>query len=277
MATVVSPTASPRESSNDLCYMESSEYGCWTTMEEDDDEVLMMVESPLSATSHQEASKVLEEWQSDDSVVEVVPPSPCTGTIFDLSSVAAVSDNDEDDEDIPEDIATLMEVDEEIGSNFLNEEVFGGVGPPSVFVPTYCISPTGPLEEVNGYYYGNGCKDSPFIVEEDDDRLLAPLLDEEDHEAVVMALDSVLVEVITFQNINFDPNAPFDEERYKKVHETLAESMKKTQETRKCLSMKTAKTEKYSRSKTVSGVISSIEKSSRQVEKYLQSVQKAVG
>jgi hypothetical protein len=276
MATIVSPTASPRESSNDLCYMESSDYGCWTTMEEDVDEVLMMVESPLSATSHQEASKVLEEWQSDDSVVEVVPPSPCTGSYLDSSSAAAVSDNDEDDEDLPEDIATLMEVDEEIGSNFLNEEVFGGVGPPSVVNPTYCFSPTGPLEEVNGCYHGFACVGSPFMNDEDDDRFLAPLLDEDDHDAVVMALDSVLVEVITTQNMNFDPSAPFDENRYQQVHKTLAESMKKTQESRKCLTMKTSKTEKYSRSKTVSGVISSIEKSSRQIEKYLQSVQKAI-
>jgi hypothetical protein len=296
---IVSP--SPKEScalSNDHLWAGSD----WTAMddEEDEDMIMMVVEcESLSATSHQEASKVLEEWQSDDSVVEVVVPSvvtPTTSSTTDSTftstpfvmdspshSAAAVSDNDEDDESLPEDIQTLMEVDEEIGSNFLDEEVFGGgaasESPPPIPSAYYCPSPTGPLEEFDGYYgssYGLFCANPPPIIDENDDRFLAPLLDEEDHEAVVMALDSVLVEVITTQNINFDPNAPFDKERYEQVHKKLAECMKKTQETRECLTMKNPKTEKYSRSKAVSGVISSIEKSSRQLEKYLQSFQKAI-
>ncbi|KAG7347606.1 hypothetical protein IV203_016311 [Nitzschia inconspicua] len=288
---IVTPSPKDSCSSNDL--WTSSD---WTTMDEDDDEdMIMMVVvdggETLSATSHQEASKVLEEWQSDNSVVEsaaapvVVVVSPST-TVFAMNSpshsAAAVSDNDEDDEDLPEDIQTLMEVDEEIGSNFLDEEVFGGaaaavaaIESPPIPASFYCSSPTGPLEEFDGYYCSYGCSAAP-IIDENDDRFLAPLLDEDDHDAIVMALDSVLVEVITTQNINFDPNAPFDEKRYQQVHEKLAECMKKTQETRKCLTMKNPKTEKYSRSKTVKGVISSIEKSSRQLEKYLQSVQKAM-
>lgn len=306
-AIVVSPSPSSMMSdstiNNDHLWAGSD----WTTMDEDEDEDMIMtvVVDGLSATSHQEASKVLEEWQSDDSVVEsvvvaiapsslsaldsAVVVSPASTPVFAMSSpshsAAAVSDNDEDDETVPEDIQTLMEVDEEIGSNFLDEVVFGGGGcaanePPPIPSSFYCASPTGPMEEFHGYYYGGdgafGFSSAVSVIDENDDRFLAPLLDEDDQEAVVMALDSVLVEVITNQKINFDPNAPFDEKRYEEVHKKLAECMKKSQETRKSLTEKNAKTAKYSRCKTVKGVISSIEKSSQQLEKYLQSFEKAV-
>jgi hypothetical protein len=231
----------------------------------------------LSATSHQEASQVLQQWKSDhhgmmeDTFLVITSSTPTKGAAGVAAAAAAISDNDEDH--IPEDMAILMEVDEAIGSNFLNEEVFGGgactaVGPiPAAAAgDPFCPSPMGPLDEFHGasfgaYYYG---------YYDDDERSLAPFLDEDGQDAVVMALDSVLEdETMTSAEPNVDP------EQYRKLLEKLVESMKKSEETRKSLTMKTPKTEKYSRSKTVSGVLTSIEKSSRQLQNYLKSVQKA--
>ena len=58
--------------------------------------------------------------------------------------------------------------------------------------------------------------------------------------------------------------------------ENLIQSMKRSQETRECLSMKTVKTEKYSRCASVSQVLGSIELSSRQIDSYLQTLHRAV-
>ncbi|CAJ1934467.1 unnamed protein product [Cylindrotheca closterium] len=63
-----------------------------------DHDTEMLNEEELSATSHEEAGKVLEQWQTD---------------------------NDQD--------LDIMEVDEQIGSNLLGDEIFGT--PP-------CVSPT---------------------------------------------------------------------------------------------------------------------------------------
>lgn len=220
----------------------------------------------LSATSHQEASKVLEEWKSEhmmmmqDTMMMIANNNATTPTKV-VRAATPVSDND-DDAELSEEMAILMEVDEEIGSNFLNDDVFGGcaaaaAGP----VDSFCPSPAGPIDEFQAsYYYGY----------DDDERSLAPFLDEEGQDAVVMALDSVLEE-----NMATNPNV--DPEQYRKLLEKLVESMKKSEETRKSLTMKTPKTEKYSRSKTVTGVLTSIEKSSKQLKNYLKTVQKAVG
>lgn len=69
-----------------------------------DHEDEMLSDEELSASSHEEASKVFEEWQTD------------------------VNDSDID----------IMEVDEQIGSNLLDDEIFHDP----------CLSPTGPLEEL---------------------------------------------------------------------------------------------------------------------------------
>jgi hypothetical protein len=65
------------------------------------------------------------------------------------------------------------------------------------------------------------------------------------------------------------------EERYKLTLSKLAESMKRSQETRKSLQMKTPKTTNYQRSNSVTGVISSIEMSSQQLQVYLKSIRQA--
>lgn len=158
----------------------------------------MMNDEELSATSNEEASKVLEQWQADQ------------------------------DEDLE-----IMEVDEQIGSNLLGDDIFGAT----------CASPTGPLEEL-----------VLMNIEDDDDRFLAPLLDEIMSSGPPIAL-------------------PF-EARYQDTLKKLQESMRRSQETRKSLTMKTTKTEKYDRTSSVSGVLSSIEVSSRQLQGYLKNIQR---
>lgn len=166
-----------------------------------DQDADILNDEELSATSNEEASKVLEQWQADQ------------------------------DEDLE-----IMEVDEQIGSNLLGEDIFGAT----------CASPTGPLEEL-----------VLMNLDDDDDRFLAPLLDD------VGPLSS-----------NGLTSLPFDA-RYEATLRKLEESMRRSQETRKSLMMKTSKTEKYERNQSVSGVLSSIEVSSRQLQIYLKNIQRS--
>jgi hypothetical protein len=64
------------------------------------------------------------------------------------------------------------------------------------------------------------------------------------------------------------------EKQYRETLKKLAESMKRTQETRKSLKMKTPKTKKYYRSSKVTGVLFSIEKSTKQLQLYLEKRQR---
>jgi hypothetical protein len=167
-----------------------------------DHDTEMLNEEELSATSHEEASKVLEQWQSNE-------------------------DQDLDD---------IMEVDEQIGSNLLGEEIFG----------SSCMSPTSPLDElemVDATADHDACR---YFATHDEDKA-SP-----------------------------SPSSSHLDERYKATLMKLQESMMRSQETRKSLSMKTFKTEKYGRRKSVTGVLSSIEKSSRQVNQYLRTIQRQV-
>jgi hypothetical protein len=168
----------------------------------------MLNDEELSATSHEEASKVLEQWQADQ------------------------------DQDLD-----IMEVDEQIGSNLLGDDLFD----------TSCASPAGPLEELD---YMN--------VEEDDDRFFTPLL--EDETQIQPTTSTSTTSTSTTSSLPF-------EERYAVTLKKLQESMKRSQETRKSLTMKTPKTEKYPRTKSVSGVLSSIEVSSHQLQGYLKNLQ----
>ena len=164
-----------------------------------------MMDEEHSAVSSEEASKVFEQWQTDD--------------------------NDEE--------MDIMDVDEQIGSNLLGDELF----------PDPCASPTGPLEE---FSYLN-------FDDEEVDKFSLSLLNftssDEDNASGSSTSSS-------------SSSQPF-EERYKESLKKLAESMKRSQETRKSLVMKTDKTEEYLRRKSVAGVIRSIEKSSTQLKAYL--------
>eukprot|EP00536_Pseudo-nitzschia_multiseries_P007168 jgi/Psemu1/304688/fgenesh1_kg.165_\ len=66
------------------------------------------------------------------------------------------------------------------------------------------------------------------------------------------------------------------EERYKVSLEKLQASMKRSQETRNCLTMKTATTESYERTGSVKEILSSIATSSGQVQQYVTSIQRPI-
>lgn len=165
-----------------------------------------MNDEELSATSREEACKVYEQWQAD--------------------------------EEQDQDLADIMEVDEQIGSNLLGEDIFGGP----------CLSPTGPLEEL---VYMN--------MEDDDERFFVPALSDDPG--------------CSDENHGYPTVVVFDEQ-YQATLKKLQEYMKRSQETRKSLKMKTSKTQEYSRTKSVSGVLSSIEMSSQQLQSYLQTLQR---
>jgi len=66
------------------------------------------------------------------------------------------------------------------------------------------------------------------------------------------------------------------EERYKATLEKLQASMKRSQETRNCLTMKTSATESYERIGSVKEIMSSIATSSGQVQKYVTSIKRPI-
>lgn len=66
------------------------------------------------------------------------------------------------------------------------------------------------------------------------------------------------------------------EERYKASLEKLEASMKRSQETRNCLTMKTSATESYERIGSVKEIMSSIATSSGQVQKYVTSIKRPI-
>ena len=182
----------------------------FTLPSEWDQDTEMLNDEELSASSNEEASKVLEQWQAD-----------------------------QDHQDLE-----LMEVDEQIGSNLLGDEIFGEP----------CVSPTGPLEEL-----------VLMNVEDDGERFFTPILEEEPCEEG-SGPERRLSDSSSTSSLSFD-------ERYQATLAKLQESMERSQETRKSLTMKTSKTEKYARSKSITGTISAIEKSSRQIQSYLKHIQ----
>lgn len=159
-----------------------------------------LMDEELSATSSEEASRVFEQWKTDNT---------------------------------DQDFDAIMEVDEQIGSDLLGEEIF--------FDP--CMSPTGPLEELVGMSFDD----------EDVDRFSLSLLSN-----------------FTAESTSY---LPFDE-RYKATLRKLSESMRRSQETRASLKMKTLKTEDYSRTTSISGVLTSIEKSTHQLQVYLKKIER---
>lgn len=253
----------------------------------DQDSVIMAItDEELSATSHEEACKVFEQWQSDED---------------------DAARNAQGHEDIDADL-DIMEVDEQIGSNLLGDDIFHDP----------CVSPTGPLEELVYMNLGEGAIDrfSLSLLSTDDAAVTAglgcisslicgtsSLQDQEMEDNTTSssknkkksgslfdtnrnALNSTDSSSISNNNNNKsnsvlksvnneNDNAhsktsslPF-EERYQATLQKLAESMKRSQETRKSLQMKTPKTEEYSRHSSVKCVLSSIEKSTQQLQNYL--------
>jgi hypothetical protein len=177
-----------------------------------------------------------------------------------LEEERADDDNDDnDDNDSNSDrmeMDDILEIDRQIGSRFLDADLFGGA---------LCDSPIGPMEEL-------------FQFERqdvDDDRhhhhhlFFAPFLpddfmtdDEEDSDSIIAKEQEEAIDTI---GLSF-------EERYKATLQKLAFSMKKSQETRKSLTMQTAKTEKYDRLATVKKILSCVATSSDQVQNYVTSL-----
>lgn len=155
----------------------------------------VMQEDELPTSSKEEVCTVLKEWTSDEESVDM----------------------------------DIMEVDEQIGSNFLSDDLFG----------LSCASPVSPQEELVS-----------ISVDARSDRFLTPPLSPE------------------------YPSLLGRNDRYHEAFKKLSAMMQKSQESRVCLTMKTPKAdESYMRRKSVSDVLSSIEKSRRQLETCFAPVQ----
>ena len=137
---------------------------------------------------------------------------------------------------VADDLGGIMEVDQQI--NLLEEDLFHDP----------CVSPTSPLEEL-------------ISMQLDDDGD-APFLDFFEGNSNGSS---------TVQTIDDTSSLPF-EERYKATLYKLQESMKRSQETRVSLKMQTPETQNYE-TRNLSGVLSSIEQSTEQLQEYLQSLQ----
>lgn len=220
----------------------------------------------LSSTSIQAASKVLEQWLSDgqhepnqriqDTTVNHQGPynsiTPC-----DSSASSAEQDTD---------LASLMEIDEQIGENLLVNEVFGGVSG-GEHLHLGCYLPNGTIEDSNLSVTMNSLAALDVVedLSEEDRRFLAPLL--EDTSTTTMDYDAGYIATDTA------PSPIMNQERYQEIIKKLEASMKRSQESRKSLYMKTPKMKEYTRKGSVTGVLSSIESSSRQLQTFLKAVQ----
>ncbi|KAL3912252.1 MAG: hypothetical protein SGILL_006954 [Bacillariaceae sp.] len=125
--------------------------------------------------------------------------------------------------------ADILMVDKELGSRLLDADLFGGAP---------CESPIGPIEELL------------HVVEfskEDQKVLLSPFFD--DDEGSQVSTESL----------------PF-EERYKATLKKLALTMKRSQETRKSLTMKTSEMKKYERIATVKNILQTVKDSADKVQ-----------
>mmetsp|Transcript_5244 Transcript_5244/g.11688 ORF Transcript_5244/g.11688 Transcript_5244/m.11688 type:complete len:185 (+) Transcript_5244:96-650(+) len=155
----------------------------------------VMQEEELPSSSKEEVCTVLKEWTSDEESVDV----------------------------------DIMEVDEQIGSNFLCDDLFG---------PT-CPSPVSPQEELVS-----------ITVDAKEDKFLTPPLTPEYPSSCSLSLSDVR-----------------ETEQYREAFKKLVESMRRSQETRVSLTMKSPKAgDTYERRKSVSAVLNSIEQSRKNLQ-----------
>jgi hypothetical protein len=225
-------------------------------------------EDLLSATSFQAATKVLNEWLSDESQrccyqeIKQVTSNDSLSIYSSSSSSSSSFSTAEAFEDQDPDIASLMEVDEQIGNNLLGDDIFGCGD------INGCSSPTGPIEELRSFSTMNMIDSAGDNI--GDHCFLVPLLVEENSEEE----DSMDFDDEGSTTCTKQQQPIMDQKRYQEILKKLEESMKRSQETRKSLTMKTPKTEEYNRTKNITGVISSIESSSRQLNAYSQTMQR---
>lgn len=230
----------------------------------------------LPASAFQAAGKVLKQWLSDG---QQEPDQCYQNHLNNFNSAIAVipcdsSASSTEHDDATADLASLMEVDEEIGENLLGDEVFGGpceIAEDSQLHFGYSLSAVSHEDEtlMNSISAMNMEDD----MSEEDRRFLAPLLVENtltsmDYDAGYIVTD----DEVLHQPCASSPSAIVDQQRYQEIMKKLEASMNRSQETRKSLTMKTPKTEKYNRRRSITGVLSSIESSSRQLQNFLQTV-----
>lgn len=146
-------------------YPTSFEYDLWI---HNNDVDVVMQDEELSASSHEEATKVLEQWQTE-----------------------------EDEE------RRIMELDEQLGSNLLNDTIFGDA-------TNYCDSPVGPIEEL-------------ALIYMDDTEAAQIFIPREDSLSSGSSVGSSSVDL---------------SEEYKESLRKLSESMNRSRETRMSLTMK---------------------------------------
>ena len=231
----------------------------------DDDET----ESPNTV---QAASKVLEQWLSDgqhepnqriedndiDCEASHNPITPCDST-------ASLSEGSDDGATL-----SLMEIDKEIGNNLLGDEVFG-VSSGGEQLHLGCSLPNPTFEDSTFVDFSVSMPALNDNMSDDERRFLAPLM--EDTTTTTMDYDAGFVTTDDGSPSTTSPSPILNQERYQEIFKKLEASMKRSQETRKSLTMKTSKTKKYTRRESVTGVLSSIESSSRQLQSLLQTVQ----
>jgi hypothetical protein len=226
----------------------------------DDDTDMMMdvvvydVEE-LSATSNQEATKVFEQWLSDNDHVGISTVTTTTSATTSSSSTYSHSGSSSLHS---EDELAIMEIDEQIGSNLLRDDVFGGGCGGGGFGDSHdsSYSSTDP--------FGDFCETNS---------LFPPMVEVQSYSGSGEMVDSFLQIPLPAATLATPPPGPpsllMEDAKYQEVLKKLEASMKRSQETRKSLTMKTDKTAKYGRTKSVSGVLSSIETSSRRLQTYL--------
>lgn len=73
------------------------------------------------------------------------------------------------------------------------------------------------------------------------------------------------------QSLHYTSSLTF-QERYEATLQKLAESMRRSQETRKCLGLRTTQMEHYPRTPHISNIVKSIETSSRQLQGFLNEI-----
>jgi hypothetical protein len=180
---------------------------------------------------------------------------------------------DEEDQAV-NDPTTFMEVDDDdeqiiLGSNMLlldDDEIFHDP----------CLPPSGGMEYLESISLDDRFSLSLLEEEEVEDescsttsrQQLLLLPPEEDHATTTTstASGSATTPAATAK----DPL--FEQERYKMMLDRLAESMRRSQETRKSLTIHTAKTQDYyhnERRTSLSGVLSSVEKSTTAIQERL--------
>ncbi|CAB9496205.1 expressed unknown protein [Seminavis robusta] len=178
---------------SDEAFPSSADYNLWISNAAD----VVMQDEELSASSYEEATKVLEQWQTEDEEMRI------------------------------------MELDMELGSNLL---------------------------EGFALFDSNGTSNEEAPMEE--------LLFQE--EIVLPTEESMSSSSSSSSTSSSSIESSKD---FKMSLRKLSESMKRSHETRKSLVMTSPKTERYARSNSVTGVISSIEKSSEQIQAYLMCLQ----